>query len=87
MLKSKSLEDQLALLAKFRKADAAAESPGEETADRPTPVDKNNAKRKQALSLEDAAAGMTAELSDQILKDQGNEPGLLRRLRGVVSSE
>lgn len=85
LLEGKSLQDQLTLLASFRKAEAANESQGEDEAEQPTPVDRNNPKRKTEFSLADAATKMNKELSEKILETSGNEPGILRRLREVVS--
>lgn len=76
-----SLEDQLALLATFRKAQAEAEAQGAEATGQPTPVDKNNPSRKQELSLADMAERMSGDLADKIL-NQSSEKGLLRKLRG-----
>lgn len=76
-----SLESQLDLLSKFRKAQAEAEAQGAEAAGQPTPVDKNNPSRKQELSLADMAERMSGELADKIL-GQSSEKGLLRKLRG-----
>lgn len=77
-----SLEGQLDLLSKFRKAQAEAEAQGAESTEQPTPVDMNNPPRRQEPSLTDLAGQMTKELADKILSDGGNTPGLLRRLRG-----
>ena len=88
LLKGDSLESQLELLSKFRKAEATAQPPSDEGSgevNEATPVDANNPKRKQELSLADLGAGITAELSDKILSTQGNERGLLRRLRQVTT--
>jgi hypothetical protein len=76
-----SLESQLDLLSKFRKAQAEAEAQGAEAAGQPTPVDKNNPPRKQELSLADMAERMSGDLADKIL-GQSSEKGLLRKLRG-----
>lgn len=82
LMEGKSFADQLELLSKFRKAEAAVESQGDEAPEQPTPVDKNNPKRAHQPSLADAATKMNKQLADSILNTQGNEPGLLRRLRG-----
>ena len=77
-----SLQEQLTLLSQFRKAQAEAESQGEEPTEQPTPVDKNNPSRKTELSLADFADGnMTGDLAKKIL-GSSNEKGLLRKLRG-----
>jgi hypothetical protein len=85
LLEGKSLQDQLSLLASFRKAEAAAESQGEDAPEQPTPVDRNNPARKAQPSLADAGGKMNKALADTILKTSGNEPGLLNRLRKAVS--
>jgi len=82
LLKGKSLQDQLTLLASFRKVKAEEDSQGEPDEEQPTPVDRNNPPRKYEPSLADAATKMNKQLADKILADSGNEPGLLRRLRG-----
>jgi hypothetical protein len=77
-----SLETQLDILSKFRKAQAEAEAQGADTTGQPTPVDKNNPpSRKQELSLADMEEQMTSELAEKIL-GQSNQKGILRRLRG-----
>ena len=78
--KKSSLEDQLNLLATFRKAQTESEPQGEEDPAQPTPVDKNNPSRRQAPSMSDLAGGMTDDLADQVLTSAG-EKGLLARLR------
>ncbi len=84
-LEAKSLEDQLSLLAQFRKADATNAPEGEEpeaAADgKPTPVDKNNPARSSQPGLEAAAERMNKELAEQILNSSGNDKGILARLR------
>lgn len=81
-LSADSLESQLDVLSKFRKAQAEAEAQGAEPKEQPTPVDMNNPPRKQEVSLADLGDKMTNELADKILKQGGSEKGLLRRLRG-----
>lgn len=75
-----SLEEQLALLATFRKAQAATEPQEGEADGQPTPVDKNNPPRRQQVSMADMSGGMTKELADQVLST-ANERGLFARLR------
>ena len=83
LLEGKSLQDQLALLSNFRKVEAASDSPEEEVEEQPTPVDKNNPKRRPRLSSADfTGKNMSKELSEQILAESGNKPGLMRILRG-----
>lgn len=75
-----SLEDQLMLLASFRKAQAASETPAEDDEEQPTPVDKNNPARRQQISMADMAGEMTSELADKVLST-ANERGIFARLR------
>lgn len=85
LLKGKSLQDQIAMLALFRKVEAAAESQGEDATEQPTPVDRNNPKRRNQPSLADVSGKMNKQLADSILNSSGKEPGLLNRLRKAVS--
>lgn len=78
--KKSSLEDQLALLSSFRKAQAATEAPVVDSEEQPTPVDKNNPARRQTVSMADMAGEMTQELADKVLST-ANERGLFARLR------
>ena len=78
--KKSSLQEQLDLLAAFRKAEAEGATPTEGPDDQPTPVDKNNPARKPTTSLAEMAGNMTKELADRVLS-QSDEPGMLRRLR------
>lgn len=84
LLEGQSLQDQLSLLAKFRKVEAAAKPQEGDNEEQPTPVDGNNAPRRSSLSLADAATKMNKELSEKILNDS-NEPGILGRLRRTVA--
>lgn len=85
LLEGQSLQDQLSLIAKFRKVETPAKPPEGDNGEQPTPVDGNNAPRKQSFSLADAATKMNKELSEKILQDS-DEPGILNRLRKVVTS-
>jgi hypothetical protein len=80
-----SLQEQLTLLSKFRKAQAPAVPEGEqpEAAEggEPTPVDKNNPARPSQPSLEAAAERMNADMAKQILESSGQDKGILSRLR------
>jgi hypothetical protein len=77
-----SLQEQLALIASFRKVKAEADPSEEgEPEEQPTPVERNNPPRRSEVSLADIARGMTGELADKLL-DQSNQPGALRKLRG-----
>jgi hypothetical protein len=84
-LEAQSLEDQLNLLATFRKAEAPnAPEPveGEAAADgKPTPVDKNNPARPSIPDLSAAPERMNQDLANQILQGSGNDRGILARLR------
>lgn len=78
--KQGSLTDQLALLAKFRKAVAAEEPQGGDDAGQPTPVDMNNPKRRTDISIADASGKMDEQLADKLL-GSASEKGFLSRLR------
>jgi hypothetical protein len=85
LMQKSSYQDQLEALRAFRKAQAAANPTGDETSEseaggEPTPVVGNNPKRNVGPSLDDAAKGMTKELSESILSGT-NEKGILSRLR------
>jgi hypothetical protein len=81
LLQGKSLTDQLSLLSTFRKAQPTPD-PDESVADagEPTPVDKNNASRKNEPSLADFGGKMTPELADRLI-ETNNQGGILGRLR------
>ena len=75
-----SLQEQLELLAQFRKAQTEAATPTEGAEEQPTPVDMNNPSRRPSASLADMAGKMTKELADKVLASS-DEPGLLARIR------
>jgi hypothetical protein len=84
-LNAQSLQDQLNLLANFRKAEAPQAPEGEQpkaAADgKPTPVSGNNPARPSQPSLEAAAERMNKDLASQIMNASGNDKGILARLR------
>jgi hypothetical protein len=81
--KKSSLDDQLALLANFRKAKEEAATPEGGADNQPTPVDKNSPPRRGELTVSDIGDGkMNSELADKVLEQVGQEKGFLRRLRG-----
>lgn len=81
-LSKSSLDEQLKLLAAFRKAEAEA-TPDVDADAQPTPVDKNSNPRKQNLTLGDIGDGtMDERTADKVLESIGSEKGLLRRLTG-----
>lgn len=81
-LKSESMQDQIQLLAGFRKAPVEA-APVEETRPQstPTPVSGNNTPRRATPSVADTGVQMTDELADQILAG-ADQPGILKRFFG-----
>ena len=89
LLQGKSLQEQLDLLSTFRKATESTESPpveqaeGDEENVQPTPVDRNNPKRRATPNISDAGGTMNAELADKVLND-ADQPGALSRLRKAL---
>lgn len=75
-----TLEEQLALLASFRKAKAEGSEEPEEPA---TPVKANNPSRGARPTVADDTE-MTAELADALL-DAADQPGFLHRVRKLVN--
>jgi hypothetical protein len=88
-LGASSLDEQLKLLADFRKPKAVAEESEEEPEPekKVTPVDKNNSPRKTGpLNLAELGKGpMSAEFAKRLLEASGNEKGALTRLRRANS--